>query len=127
MKKRDFILIGAVLVLAFLCWVVPRAAGIFAGEDASRVRITVGGEEYGTYSLSEDQIIEINDTNVCEIKDGEVNMIQADCPDQLCIHQGPIHIQGRLSSASLIAWWWKLPEMIKTNSWTALCSNRRKE
>ena len=94
MKKRDFILIGAVLVLAFLCWFVPRAAGIFAGEDASRVRITVGGEEYGTYNLSEDQIIEINDTNVCEIKDGEVNMIQADCPDQLCIHQGPIHIQG---------------------------------
>lgn len=94
MKKRDFILIGAVLVLAFLCWVVPRAAGIFAGEDASRVRITVGGEEYGTYSLSEDQIIEINDTNVCEIKDGEVNMIQADCPDQLCIHQEPIYIQG---------------------------------
>ena len=94
MKKRDFILIGAVLVLALLCWVVPRAAGIFAGEDASWVRITVGGEEYGTYSLSEDQTIEINDTNVCEIKDGEVNMIQADCPDQLCIHQGPIHIQG---------------------------------
>ena len=94
MKKRDFILIGAVLVLAFLCWVVPRAAGFFAGEEASRGRITVGGEEYGTHSLSEDQIIEINDTNVCEIKDGEVNMIQADCPDQLCIHQGPIHIQG---------------------------------
>ena len=57
MKKRDLILIGAVLVLALLCWVVPRAAGIFAGEDASRVRITVGGEEYGTYSLSEDQTI----------------------------------------------------------------------
>ena len=94
MKKRDVILIGAVRVLAFLGWVVRRAAGTFAGEDASRVRITVGGEEYGTYSLSEDQTIEINDTNVCEIKDGEVNMIQAGCPDQLCIHQGPIHIQG---------------------------------
>lgn len=94
MKKRDFLLIGAVLALALLCWVVPRTAGIFAGEDASRVRITVGGEEYGIYSLSEDQTIEIHDTNVCEIKDGEVNMIQADCPDQLCIHQGPIHIQG---------------------------------
>ncbi len=94
MKKRDFILIGAVLVLALLCWLIPRAAGIFAGEESSQVRITVGGEEYGTYSLSEDQTIEINDTNICEIKDGEVNMTQADCPDQLCIHQGPIHIQG---------------------------------
>ena len=54
----------------------------------------MAGEEYGTYSLSEDQTIEINDTNVCEIQNGEVNMKEADCPDQLCIHQGPIHIQG---------------------------------
>ena len=34
MKKRDFILIGTVLVLALLCWLIPRAAGIFAGEEA---------------------------------------------------------------------------------------------
>ena len=94
MKKRDFILIGVVLAVALLCWLIPRGLGIFAGEDASQVRITVAGEEYGTYSLSEDQTIEINDTNVCEIQNGEVNMTEADCPDQLCIHQGPIHIQG---------------------------------
>ena len=94
MKKRDFLLIGVVLAAALLCWLIPRGLGIFAGEEASQVRITVAGEEYGTYSLSEDQRIEINDTNVCEIQDGEVHMTEADCPDQLCIHQGSIHIQG---------------------------------
>ena len=94
MKKRDFLLIGIVLAAALLCWLIPRGLGIFAGEEASQVRITVAGEEYGTYSLSEDQRIEINDTNVCEIRDGEVHMTEADCPDQLCIHQGSIHIQG---------------------------------
>lgn len=94
MKKRDFLLIGSVLAAALLCWLIPRGLGIFAGEEASQVRITVAGEEYGTYSLSEDQRIEINDTNVCEIRDGEVHMTEADCPDQLCIHQGSIHIQG---------------------------------
>ena len=94
MKKRYFLLIGIVLAAALLCWLIPRGLGIFAGEEASQVRITVAGEEYGTYSLSEDQRIEINDTNVCEIQDGEVHMTEADCPDQLCIHQGSIHIQG---------------------------------
>lgn len=94
MKKRDFLLIGIVLAAALLCWLIPRGLGIFAGEEAFQVRITVAGEEYGTYSLSEDQRIEINDTNVCEIRDGEVHMTEADCPDQLCIHQGSIHIQG---------------------------------
>ncbi len=33
------------------------------------IRITVDGKEFGTYSLSQDQIIHIGDTNVCEIKD----------------------------------------------------------
>ena len=94
MKKRDFLLAGAVLALAFLCWLIPRGLGIFAGENASQVRITVGGEEYGTYSLSENQTIQIHDTNVCEIDDGEVRMTEADCPDKLCIHQGSVHIQG---------------------------------
>lgn len=94
MKKKDFALIGIVLALAFLFWIIPRGLGVFAKTEASRVRITVAGEEYGTYSLSEDQTIEINDTNICEIKGGKVNMIEADCPDQLCIRQGSIHIQG---------------------------------
>ena len=43
---------------------------------------------------TEDQIIKINDTNVCEIKDGCVRMSWADCPDQLCIHQRAIDENG---------------------------------
>jgi hypothetical protein len=55
----------------------------------------VDGKEFGTYSLGEDQVIEINDTNTCEIKDGEVRMTKATCPDHLCIdQQGPVTDQG---------------------------------
>ena len=43
------------------------------------IQITVDGKLYGTYSLAEDQVIQIGDTNVCEIKDGEVKMTEADC------------------------------------------------
>ncbi len=54
------------------------------------IRITVGNEEYGVYSLEEDQIIEVGSTNVVEIKNGQAVMAHAECPDQLCMSMGPI-------------------------------------
>lgn len=94
MKKKDLILICSVLVLAAAFWLVPRAVGLFGNSKEKKLRITVSGEEYGTYSLEEDQVIKVGDTNVCEIKDKKVSMISADCPDQLCIHQRTIQLQG---------------------------------
>ena len=58
------------------------------------IRITVNGEEYGTYSLGKDQVIKINGTNVCEIKNGEVKMTEADCPDHLCMKQKAVDSTG---------------------------------
>ena len=49
------------------------------------LRITVDNEVYGEYPLDQDQTIAINDTNICEIRDGKAKMIKADCPDHLCI------------------------------------------
>lgn len=94
MKKKDLILICSVLVLAAAFWLVPRAVGLFGNSKEQKLRITVSGEEYGTYSLEEDQVIKVGDTNVCEIKDKKVSMLSADCPDQLCIHQRTIQLQG---------------------------------
>lgn len=94
MKKKDLILICSVLVLAAAFWLVPRAVGFFGNSKEQKLRITVSGEEYGTYSLEEDQVIKVGDTNVCEIKDKKVSMISAECPDQLCIHQRTIQLQG---------------------------------
>lgn len=94
MKKKDFILIGGVVLLALLCWVIPKGLYFLQGRGQPMLRITVDGQEYGTYALTEDQKIEIQNTNVCELKDGKVNMIQADCPDKLCMHQGPADEPG---------------------------------
>lgn len=94
MKKKDLILICSVLVLAAAFWLVPRAVGLFVNSKEQKLRITVSGEEYGTYSLEEDQVIKVGDTNICEIKDKKVSMLSADCPDQLCIHQRTIQLQG---------------------------------
>lgn len=91
MKKKEVIFIAAIVLLALALW-----AGMYLIRRGSygSVRITVDGQEYGTYSLAEDQTIAIGSTNTCEIRDGKVKMIQADCPDQLCIRQHAIGSAG---------------------------------
>ena len=88
--KKDMIFI-AVLAAAL--------AGIFAafalGRDAGvTVRITVDGELYGSWPVSDDcevnVMIDGKTTNVMEIRDGKADMTEADCPDQLCVHQKAI-------------------------------------
>ena len=45
------------------------------------------------YSLAEDREIEINEgTNILKIKNGEADMVEADCPDQLCVNQKPVSL-----------------------------------
>lgn len=88
--KKDMIFI-AVLAAAL--------AGIFAvfavGRDAGvTIRITVDGELYGSWPLSDDREVNVmidgKTTNVMEIRDGKADMTEADCPDQLCVHQKAI-------------------------------------
>lgn len=90
MKKNDLILAGSVILVAVLVFLLY-AAFQQKGKD---IRITVDGEEYGIYSLKEEQTIQINDTNVLEIKDGYGDMIDAKCPDKLCVHQRAINQSG---------------------------------
>lgn len=91
LKKKEMIFIGTVLVLALVMWA---GMSFLRKGNYGTIRISVDGEEYGTYSLGEDRTIAINDTNICEIKDGEVRMIEADCPDKLCIKQKPVGNAG---------------------------------
>lgn len=92
MKKRlslndmKFIIGIAAALLLFL------ALSIFlGGEKGAEIQITIDGKLYGTYSLSENQeipiIIDGVTTNLLVIKDGKADMIEADCPDKLCVHQ----------------------------------------
>lgn len=90
MKKHDFLLVGIVLAAALLFFLVRN----MLIEPGNVLEITVDGETYGTYSLQEDQTIEIGGGNICRIEGGEVSMIWADCPDQLCVHQASVGEHG---------------------------------
>ncbi|MDD2958700.1 MAG: NusG domain II-containing protein [Lachnospiraceae bacterium] len=93
MKKKEKIFILGILVFALILWCLmtwlrPRGYG--------SIRIQADGNDYGTYSLSEDQIISIGSTNVCEIKDGKAFMSESTCPDHLCMKQRSIDDSGGL-------------------------------
>ena len=91
MKKKELTFIISIVVFALVLW-----TGMYLVRQGhyGSIRITVNGEEYGTYSLSKDQVISIGDTNVCEIKNGEVKMTDADCPDHLCMKQKAVDSTG---------------------------------
>ena len=91
LKKKELTFIIGIIVFALLLW-----GGMYLvrrGHYGS-IRITINGEEYGIYSLAKDQVISIGDTNVCEIKNREVKMIEADCPDHLCLKQRAVDSTG---------------------------------
>lgn len=94
--RNDIIFIAALLLMA--------AAGLvylFVFRDSGNVvEVTVDGEIYGVYSLSENITCEIrtgkNDENINRfvIADGKVYMQDASCPDGICVAHRPIFRDG---------------------------------
>ena len=91
MKKNDWILIAIIMLVAAIFWGIH-----FLGPDSEQVmvQVSVDGVIFGQYPLEEDRTVEINDTNRLELADGKADMIWADCPDKLCVHQKAISRDG---------------------------------
>lgn len=83
----------------FLLGIALTAAVYCSSDNGSGIEITVDGQLYGTYSLSEPQRISVKlegrIANVIVIENDEAYMEDADCPDQLCMHQGAITRDGQ--------------------------------
>ena len=81
MRRNDEILIVVILLAVGIMW-----AWMYGHrERGGYVVVSVDGEEYGKYSLEEEQMVEIGETNRLEITDGGAKMVHADCPDQICV------------------------------------------
>ena len=90
-KKETLIFL--LILAAAACMLLFRGLG-GKKADMGTIRITVDGEVFGEYALNKDQRIDINGTNTCRIKDGAAKMLEASCPDHLCIHQPAIDSAG---------------------------------
>lgn len=90
--KNDIVFIIIIFILIAL---ISLCLIIFRNNSSGMVIITVNGERYKELSLSDDLEFEIKDssgntTNILVIKDGKADMIDATCPDKLCVHQKAI-------------------------------------
>ena len=89
---RDTLLIAALLLIGIVLLFVLRGRS----SEGSYVIIMHQNEEKARFSLTSNGVYDINDgKNQIEILDGKVRMIDADCPDELCIRQGWIEYDGQ--------------------------------
>lgn len=98
------------LILAAICVIGALGSGAvmkMGRQTGSQIVVSVDGVEKGRYSLSEEREIEVKieniqgeeadeGTNVIQIRDGKANIIEADCPDQLCVYQKAISKVGEM-------------------------------
>jgi len=92
--RNDVILIVSILLLSALLLVY---LFVFR-EKGEVVKVTVNGELYGTYSLSEDITKDIitgdSGLNRLVIRDGKAFVESASCPDGICVDHRPIFRSG---------------------------------
>ncbi len=94
MKRNDFLLMAVILAVA--------AAGLIymnvAKKSGDMVVVKVDGEVYKELPLNKDATLEIEgvngSTNLLVVKDGHADVVDADCPDKLCVHQRDIENDG---------------------------------
>lgn len=93
-KKNDIILLVIILMLGIGTFLFMK----FIKEDGDKVIIKVDGQVYKELPLDEDTTFKIegpgSSYNTLLIQDGYVDMIDASCPDKLCVEQHKIHKSG---------------------------------
>jgi len=92
-KRNDIVLVLILLVSALAVWL---CISLFSpsGDD---VVVTVDGKETQRYPLSDDREVRLeceNGYNVLVIRDGKADVVEASCPDGLCVDFHPISKDG---------------------------------
>ena len=91
---NDFLAVAAVVLLALAIFLIP----MLSNRTAEYIKITSDkGEQI--ISLSEDseyEIISNNHSIVVKIENREVSVMQATCPDKVCVNSGMISRGGEV-------------------------------
>lgn len=100
LTKGDKVLVIVLIVFSLLF--AYYMATVNNNLEKKYISIQINGEEINTIEFSDDIIGEtyVLETefgrNVLQFVDGEVRIIEASCPDQLCVKQGKIGQVGQL-------------------------------
>ncbi len=111
--KKDIILIVSLLIIAACTFFVIR----IMSDPGTLVVVRVDGEDIASYPIDRDTTVIFRDGkaidpddesfdpasvkksnlsyyNIMQIVNGEVSVIEADCPDKICVHHNPISNDG---------------------------------
>ena len=92
--KNDILLILALLVLAGAAYGILR----LTREPGNEAAVTVDGQLVLTVPLTREATVTVGENrgfrNVVEVSGGRVRVLDADCPDRLCVRQGWIRYSG---------------------------------
>lgn len=88
MKKKDFILISAVLLIVSVTFSINYFVNTKKGE---KIEIYVDNKLYKTYDIDDEDEIKIESEkgyNLIKIHNHGVEITEASCPDKVCINEG---------------------------------------
>ncbi len=91
--KRDLILILVFCLAAFIALLAVRSGR----KEGSLAQIRIDGKLYGNYPLAKEQTVMIRGEDFVStlmIREGAADLIEADCPDQICVNHRPVRYRG---------------------------------
>lgn len=92
LSKKDIVLVIMIIVVAAGASLLHH---VLKDSGAGSAVVKVDGKIEGTYPLNKDQEIMIgHGSNILQIRNGKAKMIEADCPDQLCVNQKAVSASG---------------------------------
>ena len=72
---------------------------IFSSNDGNSATIKIEGEVIENISLSKETTIKISNSsgyNLIKVSEGAISIVEADCPDKICIKSGKIKNPGEV-------------------------------
>ena len=96
-SRKDFMIIGIVVILALCIYMIfslTRARGVDL-----QAEIRINGRVAQTINLYDDGIITLAEHPAIQfiVSNGRIAFYKSDCPDQICVRNGFLHLAGHTS------------------------------
>ena len=86
--KKLFTKADIILIILLLVFAIVVSITLLNKRNEKMVEIHQNNKLIGKYTLDKDEIIQIDEQIIIEIKNGKVRMKSSSCKNQLCVKQG---------------------------------------